>query len=101
MRVVSVRRGWWTRRISLAGSINAEIKYDPAGQGERVFVNGKLVVTTRYWHLSGNVAPHIDFHLETEEYAVPASIDVAASILRLLQLSRFELTVAGKTVYKE
>jgi len=52
--VATVDRGWWKRRVVLAGSINAEIKYDPAGHGERVFINGKLML--RRVHIA-NVKP--------------------------------------------
>jgi len=101
VRVASVDRRWWTRRISLAGSIDAEIFYDPAGHGESVYVNGKLAATTSFWHWAGNVYPHVDFSLEMGQHAVPASIDVAVSMLRLMRITKFELVVAGRTVYKE
>lgn len=100
VRVASVFRGWWKRRIALAGSIDAHIEYDPVGSGERVYVNGRLIVTTSVWGWS-IVQPHIDFCLETFEHAVPASIDVKASFWRLLRTYAFRLTVAGKTVYEE
>ncbi len=100
VRVASAVRGWYRRRIRLTGSIVADIEYNPVGVGERVYVNGRLIVTT-----SGRgralVEPHIDFYLEALQHAVPANIDVRASCWRLLRTVTFRLTIAGKTVYEE
>jgi hypothetical protein len=92
-------RGWWERRLSLTGTIEANIEYNPVGNGERVFVNGSLVARTSGWGWSA-VQPHIDFRLESLEFAVPASIDVKASIF-FLRTYAFRLVVAGKTIYEE
>jgi hypothetical protein len=100
VRVASVSRGWWRCRIALIGSIDADIEYDPRGNGERVYVNGRLVATTSGWGWNV-VTPHIDFFLETFKYSVPASIDVKASFWRLLRTTAFRLTVAGQTVYED
>ena len=99
VRVGSFDRGWWRRRLSLTGSIEANIEYDPVGNGERVFVNGSLVVQTSGLGWSF-VQPHIDFHLEALGFAIPASIDVKASIF-FLRTYAFRLTVAGKSIYEE
>ena len=99
VRVASFDRRWWKRHLSLIGSIEANIEYDPVGAGERVFVNGSLVAQTSGMGWSF-VQPHIDFHLEALGFAVPASIDVKASIF-FLRTYAFRLTVAGKIVYEE
>jgi hypothetical protein len=99
VRVASFDRGWWKRRLSLTGNIEASIEYDPIGAGERVFVNGSLVAQTSGMGWSF-VQPHIDFHLEALGFAVPASIDVKASIF-FFRTYAFRLAVAGKTVYEE
>jgi hypothetical protein len=97
--VASFYRGWWKRRLCLTGSIEANIEYDPVGDGERVFVNGGLVVKTSGWSWSA-VQPHIGFHLEALGFAIPASIDVKASIF-FLRTYAFRLVVAGKIIYEE
>jgi len=97
--VLSVDRGWWKRRISITGNIEAAIEYDPTGSGERVFVNGRLLVHTSVWGWA-IVQPHIDFRLEAFGFAVPASIDVKAS-LWFLRTYAFRLAVAGKTIYED
>jgi len=99
VRVASLDRGWWRRRLSLTGSVEVPIEYDPVGAGERVFVNGSLVAQTSGMGWSF-VQPHMDFHLEALGFAIPASIDVKASIF-FLRTYAFRLTVAGKTVYEE
>jgi hypothetical protein len=83
----------------LTGSIEADIKYDPVRNGERVFVNGRLVTHTSPWGWE-IVQPHIDFHLEALGFAVPASIDVKAPIF-FFRTNAFRLAVAGKTIYEE
>ena len=98
LQVVSVIRGWWRRKIALTGTIEAEIEYDPRGQGERVYVNGRLVATTSVW-VWENVAPHIDFFLDATDYRVPASIDVKAIFLQFLRTAEFRLTVADRVLY--
>ena len=99
VKVASFDRGWWKRRLSLTGSIEANVEYDPVGAGGRLFVNGGLVVQTSGMGWSF-VQPHIDFRLETLGFAVPASIDVKASVF-FLRTYAFRLTVAGKIVYEE
>ncbi len=96
----AVCRGWWRRRVTLNGTINANLEYNPMGSGERVYVDGQLIVTTSVfgWEV---VQPHIDFYLEAFEHAVPASIDVRASVVCFFKTYGFRLTVAGKTVYDE
>jgi hypothetical protein len=100
IHVASVVRGWWRHRILLTGSIDALVEYDPRGNGERVYVNHQLLVTTSVWgwHL---VEPCIDFFLEAFEHLVPARIHVRASLLLLLRTTAFRLEVAGRTVYED
>ncbi len=94
-----VTRDFWKRRIALNGSINTVIDYDPVGAGERVYVDGHLLVTTsgHGWRL---VQPHIDFVVEAFGHVVLASIDVKASLF-FFKTYAFRLQVAGKTVYDE
>jgi hypothetical protein len=99
VRVASFDRRWWKRHLNLTGSIEANLEYDPVGAGERVFVNGSLVAQTSGWGWS-IVQPHIDFHLEALGFAIPANIDVKASIF-FYRTNAFRLTVAGKTIYEE
>jgi hypothetical protein len=99
VRVALFDRGWWKRRLVLTGSIEANVEYDPVGAGERVFVNGSLVTQTSGMGWSF-VQPHIDFHLEALGFAIPASVDVKASIF-FYRTCAFRLAVAGKTVYEE
>ena len=102
VQLVSFHRGWCERRILLGGSIPADIEYDPIGYGERVLVDGRMLVHTSPWGWGWEtVQPHIDFQLKAFGYAIPASIDVKVSILRLLKTVVFRLTVAGKVVYEE
>ena len=97
--VASFDRGWWKRRLTLTGSIEANIEYGPVGGGERVFVNGSLVAQTSGMGWSF-VEPHLDFHLEALGFAIPASIEVKASMF-FLRTYAFRLTVAGKSIYEE
>src|SRR5688572_1416070 len=71
VRVVLFTRGWWRRWLTLVGSIDAEVEYDPRGNGERVYVNGQIVASTSCWGWD-LVVPHIDFVLTSSEYLVPA-----------------------------
>jgi hypothetical protein len=100
LHVASAERGWCRRRIILTGSINAHVEYDPLGNGERVYVNHQLLVTTSAWGWS-IVQPRIDFFLEACEHLVPACIHVRASLLRLLRTTAFRIEVAGRTVYED
>jgi hypothetical protein len=85
--------------VSLFGTIHAELRYDPIGFGERLFLDGRLILTTSA-HGGNLVQPRVDFFLEAFEHAVPARIDVKASIL-FFKTYAFRLTIAGKTVYEE
>jgi hypothetical protein len=100
IHVASVVRGWCRRRIILTGSIDAHVEYDPIGNGERVYVNSELLVTTSIWGWN-IVQPRIDFFLEALEHLVPARIHARASLLRLLRTTAFRLDVAGRTVYED
>lgn len=83
----------------LRGTINTTIEYNPIGAGERVYLDGRLIVTTpgNGWHL---VQPRVDFYLEAFDHRVPARIDVRASLL-FFKTFAFRLSVAGNTVYDE
>ena len=66
-----IYRGWLSRRILLSGRINAEVRYEGWGFGERVFVNDRPVAKTSPWDLH-NVAPHIDFSIDCGDLHVAA-----------------------------
>lgn len=98
-----VKRGWTSRLIRLTGSVNAEIRYDGMGKGERVFVNDELVARTPLFstNVFNCVTPRIDFHLRWFGYLLPATIDVYASAFRFLKITRFKLTVQDRVLYQE
>ncbi len=100
MRAAHVDRSWWQRRVLVVGAVDADIRYDPRGSGERVFVNEQLVLTTSIWRLE-IVQPHVDFLLRAGDFQVPASIDVRVSALQLFRITRFRLTVAGHVLVDE
>jgi len=93
-------KGFYSRSLSISGSINVDLKYVAFGIGERLYCDGNLVHTTDPIRHQ-NVAPVIEFNLFTENHYVPARIDVAASILKLLMVSRFKLTVAGRVIHQD
>jgi hypothetical protein len=99
--VSEVGRGWMTRWLTISGNIETEIRYEGGGHGERVLADGRLIATSSPWQCRHVVAPRIEFKLEGQGYFVPARIDVAVSIWRLLRISQFRLTIAGRTVYDE
>ncbi|MBM4074328.1 MAG: hypothetical protein FJ267_01630 [Planctomycetes bacterium] len=96
-------RGWLSRIIDLKGSINAEIRYEGLGFGERVYVDGALVARTPYFGFQFFIlTPHIDFLISDGMYDVPASIDVYGPPLSFWgHISRFSLTVGNVVVYRE
>jgi hypothetical protein len=99
--VWSVQRERWRRALVIKGSLDAEIWYEALGLGERVYVNGELrtLAVTFGLHL---VAPRLVFALRGPGGWVPARIDVGASLLPWqLGLTRFQLMVAGRTLYQE
>lgn len=100
VRVAHVDRSWWQRRVLVAGAVEADIRYDPRGSGERVFVDEQLVVTTSIWRVE-IVQPHVDFLLRAGDFQVPASIDVRVSALQFFRITRFRLTVAGHVLLDE
>jgi hypothetical protein len=99
VRVADIH-GRWGRKILLKEQVNLCLEYQGWGTGERLYMNGHHIHTTDAftWRL---VFPYIDFNLPIDEFYVPARIDVKASYLKLFQISRFKLTVAGKVIYEE
>lgn len=95
-----IRRGWISRAVLLSGWLDAEIRYEGGGFGERVFVNDQLAARSSAFH-THCVAPRIDFTINCEDCEVAASIEVEVSILHLLQIAKFTLTVDGNVVYSE
>lgn len=101
LRADCVRRTWLTRTIRLSGRVEADVRYDAKGTGERVYVNDSLVAETSPFYLWHNVAPEVDFAIETTQRSVPVSLDVRVSILQLLRITCFQLRVDGRLVYHE
>lgn len=93
-----IHRSWMSRTVLLSGKIEAEIRYEAWGNGERVFVNNQLAARSSIWHIRF-VAPHIDFEIDCEDSEVVASIDVRVSLI--LRITTFTLTVNGTVVYSE
>ena len=97
-----VRRGWISRTIRLTGTVQAEVRYEGGGFGERVFVDGTLSARTPFFTSSGdNVTPHIDFAIATATGEISAAIDVSARLIHLLRISSFKLTLYDSVVYEE
>ncbi|GEM_PF-1931188 len=86
------------RTVVLSGHIDAEIRYESWGNGERVYVNGQLAARSSPWHIHF-VAPHIDFEIDCMGNRVAASVDVRVSLI--LRITRFTLAVDGEAVYSE
>ena len=95
------RRSWFGRTIDLTGGIVAQVRYNAAGSGEKVFVNDTHVASSSPWHLSVVVAPRIDFQIDSGDTSVPATVYVYASWLQLFRVIRFSLILDGTIVYKE
>ena len=95
-----IRSGWVSRTIALSGDVTAEIRYQGWGSGEKVFVNDVHVATSSIFHLSV-VAPRIDFEIDCGDFLIPATVQVRASYLQLLRLTRFSLFVNGELVYAD
>lgn len=95
-------RGWCSRTIVLEGLVDAEVRYDGMGFGERVYVNGRLAAKTRFFtHYLDNVTPHVDFSIDSPDGRVDAALDVRASLFDLLRITKFVLSISGCVVYAE
>lgn len=97
---VCTYRSWGSRKVLLAGSINAEIRYEAWGHGERVYVNDLLAARTSAWHFHC-VAPHVDFAIECPEGSFTGAIDVQVSFFQLLRITKFTLKVNGQVAYTD
>jgi len=95
-----LKRSWFGRTIQLTGGIDARVRYQAAGSGERVFVNDMHVASSSPWHLTV-VAPKIDFLIACRGNSLPATITVYAAWFQLLRVVSFSLSVNGTVVYKE
>ena len=95
-----VRRSWFGRTIDLTGGIVAQVRYQAAGSGEKVFVNNTHVASSSPWHLTV-VAPRIDFEIECGGKTLAATVTAYAAWFQLLRVVRFSLTVDGTLVYEE
>lgn len=97
-----VRHGWISRTIRLTGTVQAEVRYEGGGFGERVFVDGSLSARTPFFTGSSHsVTPHIDFVIATATGEIPAAIDVRARLIHLLRISSFTLRLYDSVVYEE
>ena len=95
-----IRSGWVSRTIALSGGVTAEIRYQGWGKGEKIFVNDVHVATSSFFYLSV-VAPRIDFEIDCGDMLFGATVEVRASILQLLRVTRFSLFVNGELVYAD
>src|SRR5262245_51871676 len=100
IRVSCKYRSWWSRTIVLEGLVNAEIRYESWGVGERVYVNGQLAARTPLFtpHME-LVTPHIDFEIDSPAGNLDAAIDVRASYTLLGRITKFVCTVSDCVVY--
>jgi hypothetical protein len=94
------------RILVVLGSVEAEIKYDASGWGERVLVNGELaartsgVAWTWSWRVVG-VAPRVKFRLNSGGSWLPAQVEVSVHLAFWKGIENFRLVVADRVVYEE
>jgi hypothetical protein len=102
----SVYRTTTERILVVLGSVEAEIKYDASGWGERVLVNGELaartcgVAWTWSWRVVG-VAPRVKFRLNSGGLWLPAQVEVSVHLAFWKGIEDFRLVVADRVVYEE
>lgn len=96
-----IRKSWFGREIQLSGGIDAIVRYNAAGGGEKVFVNDVLAAKSSAMYLTVVVAPSIDFEINAGDTSVPATVDVYAAWLQFFRVIRFSLTVGGHVVYTD
>lgn len=103
LSVASVTRRALKRIVRLAGTIDAEIDYDGlTPPSETVRVNGVVRGRGSLWE-AALLSPFIEFTIGGDGYLLPARIDVKAglSLVTLVRIARFRLTIAGQIVYEE
>jgi hypothetical protein len=101
VRVRTVYRERWRRVLILSGEVDATLTYNGMGNGERVYLNGRLWAETSIWTWK-TVYPFAEFDLPGRDDDIPARIDVAASFLPWkFGITRFRLTVDGIVLYDE
>ena len=100
----SVFRSAMQRVLVVLGTVEAEIRYDAGGWGERVIVNGELAAQTSgfmwSWRLM-TVVPRVHFHLTGGGLWVPARVDVSIYHAFWKGIKDFRLVVADRVVYEE
>jgi hypothetical protein len=104
LQLHSVYRTAAERTLVVMGSVEAEIRYDASGWGERVFVNGELAGQSSGFAWSCkfiDVAPRIDFRLFGPEGWLPARVEVSMSWAFWRGIRDFRLVVANRVVYEE
>lgn len=94
---------WTTRTVTLTGDINAVLRYESGGFGERVFVNDIAAGRSDPWenHFPNCVTPTLSFTVPSPLGDLSARIDVYVSILRCLRLIKFRLTLDGTVLISE
>jgi hypothetical protein len=104
LQLYSVYRTAAERTLVVMGEVEAEIRYDASGWGERVLVNGELAGQSSGFAWSCkliDVSPRIDFRLFGPEGWLPARVEVAMSWAFWRGLRDFRLVVADQVVYEE
>jgi hypothetical protein len=92
------------RILVVLGSVEAEIKYDASGWGERVLVNGELAAQT--WGFTWSwkpvtVAPRVKFRLSSGGLWLPAQVEVSVHWAFWKGIKDFRLVVADRVVFEE
>ena len=101
VQVRVVYRLRWERTLVLTGEVDGILRYEGLGNGERVYLDGKLWAQSSVWSWK-TVYPYVEFDLPGRRDDLPARIDVAASLWPWkLGISRFRLTVDGTVLYDE
>jgi hypothetical protein len=99
IRLHSVYRTPAERILVVLGSIEAEIRYDYAGVGERVFVNGELAA--RSFGFAFPCAPRFNFRLNGAGRWLPARVEVSVYWRLWIGIKNIRLVVANRVVYDE
>jgi hypothetical protein len=104
LRLHSVYRTATERVVVVLGSVEAEIRYDASGWGERVFVNGEPAAQTSGFTWSCRVvtvAPRVKFRLRSGGLWLPALVEVSLYLAFWKGIKDFRLTIADSVVYEE
>jgi hypothetical protein len=98
-----VQRGWVYRKVQLFGGISATVEYNGRGFGyETVSVDGTVAGTSHYqgWEsFTLFLCPQIPFNISAGGVAIPAKIEVRATLY--VTLAAFRLWVGDRVVYNE